>query len=115
MPMLQSGRMRALATTWDARSPFLQNVPTFKESGLVRLTQREWFGAFLPRGVIATTVDFATAEMTAALRAAGVRDALQKSALQQEGSTAQQLQSALRTEHAFWGPVVKASGFAPEA
>ena len=35
MPMLQSGRVRALATTWDAMSPFLQNVPTFKESGLV--------------------------------------------------------------------------------
>jgi tripartite-type tricarboxylate transporter receptor subunit TctC len=114
VPLLQAGRLRALATSWEAGSPFLPQVMTFKEYGLTRLTQREWFGAFLPRGATAATVDFASTELTAASRVAAVRDTLRNSAMQPEGSTAQELQAALRDEHAFWGPVVKASGFTPE-
>ena len=115
MPLVESGHMRALATSWEDRSPFLPNVPTFKEQGLARLTQREWFGAFLPKGAAATTVAVASAEMRFATLASEVRKIWQKTALRPEGSTAQELQVALRTEHAFWGPVIKSSGFTPEA
>jgi tripartite-type tricarboxylate transporter receptor subunit TctC len=44
-----------------------------------------------------------------------VRKTWQKTALRPEGSTAQELEVALRTENGFWGPVIKASGFTPEA
>ena len=115
MPMLQAGRIRALASTWDVRSPFLPQVPTFKESGLARLTQREWYGAFMPKGASPSAIEFAASELAAASRAAGVRESLQKSAMQPVGGTPQELQSALRSEHSFWAPVVKASGFTPEA
>jgi hypothetical protein len=32
-----------------------------------------------------------------------------------EASTPAELQAWLRNEHDFWGPVVRASGFTPEA
>jgi len=113
--LVSSGRVRALATSWDLRSPFLPQVPTFKEHGLQRMTQREWFGAFLPRGANASLVDFANSELAAASRASDVQGALRNSALRPEGSTALELQTAVRAEHGFWAAVVKASGFTPES
>jgi tripartite-type tricarboxylate transporter receptor subunit TctC len=115
MPLIGSGHVRALATSWEDRSPFLPRVPSFKEQGLARLTQREWFGAFLPKGSAAATVAVATAEMRSATMTDEVRKTWQKTALRPEGSTAQELEVALRTENGFWGPVIKASGFTPEA
>lgn len=115
IPLISSGRVRALATSWDLRSPFLPEVPTFKEHRLQRMTQREWFGAFLPRGASASLVEFASTELVAASRASAVQEALRNSALRPEGSSALELQTALRAEHAFWGPIVKASGFTPES
>lgn len=115
MPLVGSGHVRALATSWEGRSPFLPQVPSFKEQGLTRLTQREWFGAFLPKGSATSTVAVASAELRAATMAIEVREAWQKMALRPEGSTAQELEVAVRTEHGFWGPVIKASGFTPEA
>jgi len=115
LPLLQAGRVRALATSWETRSPFQPLVPTFNERGLARLTQREWFGAFMPRGATASMVDFASTELAAASRVGAVRDTLHKSALHPEGSTSQELQLALRAEHAFWKPIVKASSFTPES
>lgn len=115
LPLLQAGRVRALATTWGGRSTFLPQVPTFKERGLARLTQREWFGAFLPKAASPAIVEFASTELAAASRVASLRDAFRQSGLLAEGSTAQELDAALRAEHALWGPIVRASGFAPES
>lgn len=47
-PLVQSGKIRLLATAWPERSPFFPQVPTFREQGYPMLTQREWFGAFMP-------------------------------------------------------------------
>jgi len=42
--LIQSGRLRALAVTGDARLPQLQDVPTFKEAGLADFVYDAWFG-----------------------------------------------------------------------
>jgi tripartite-type tricarboxylate transporter receptor subunit TctC len=114
MALIQAGRVRALATSWEARSPFLPMVPSFAEQGLPRLSQREWFGAFLPKGAPMTTVDLAGMELSAAIATADVRETLQKTALHPEGSKPKALQSALHAEHDFWRSAIKASGFTPE-
>lgn len=41
-PLLQGGRIRALAVTDDARHPFFPNVPTVKESGYVDYVYNTW-------------------------------------------------------------------------
>jgi tripartite-type tricarboxylate transporter receptor subunit TctC len=46
MPFLQSGRLKALATTGKERLELLPNVPTVAESGLPGYESEGWFGVF---------------------------------------------------------------------
>ena len=46
MPFLQSGRLKAIATTGRTRLELLPNVPTVAESGLPGYQAEGWFGVF---------------------------------------------------------------------
>ena len=50
LPMVQSGKLRALAVTSVQRSPILPDVPTMMESGLPAFEISEWYGLALPAG-----------------------------------------------------------------
>lgn len=77
-------------------------LKTFKEIGLARLTQREWFGAFAPKkGASAATIEFASAELATAVHTSDVREAWHKVAIAPEGTKASELLVALRKEHDF--------------
>lgn len=115
LALLRAGKLRALATSGVDRSPHSPQAPTFDELGLKRLTQREWFGAFMPRNTPAVMVSAAHQIIDAATREPGVRDAWQAMAMTAESSLPAELQSALRAEYEFWGPIIRASGFTPEA
>src|SRR3546814_15942390 len=51
MPLIQSGKYRALAVTSVRRSPALPDVPTMMESGVAGFEVTNWFGMFMPAGV----------------------------------------------------------------
>lgn len=50
-PLIQAGRVRAIATTGRARQPVLPDVPTMQESGLKDFDLVGWHGLWLPAGV----------------------------------------------------------------
>lgn len=110
----QAGRLRVVATAGDRRSAFFPEVPTFRESGIA-LAQREWFGTFMP----ARTPESQVRAMADAIRAltqeADVRDTWERISLTVDTSGPIALSEAMRSEHDFWGPVVRASGFTPES
>ena len=49
LPMLQSGKLRALAVSTKTRSALLPDVPTFAEQGLKDFEVRSWLGLMLPK------------------------------------------------------------------
>ena len=104
-----------LATTGKSRSVILPQTPTFDELGMTRVTQSEWYGAFMPAKAPAALVATAAESLLAALREADVRETWQKLGLGTEGSTSAELQRALRSEYDIWGPIIKGSGFTPES
>ena len=57
LPHVQSGVIRALATTGPQRSPVLPNVPTVRDAGYPALEATEWFGAFVPANTPPETVN----------------------------------------------------------
>lgn len=114
-PLVQAGKLRVLATTWAERSPFFPQVPTFAEQGLPALTQREWFGAFMPARTPAATVQAMADALRAVLQDTDVRDTWERTGLQVESAGPAQLLAAMRSEHAGWGTVVKATGFTPDS
>ena len=113
--LAQAGKLRVLATTGKSRSVILPQAPTFDELGMTRVTQNEWFGAFMPAKAPVALVATAADSLVAALREPDIRETWNKLGLGAEGSTSAELQRALRNEYDFWGPIIKASGFTPES
>ena len=72
LPHLRAGRLRALATSEQARADALPNVPTFAEAGFPTATATTWFGFSLPAGVPAGSVTRWSSEMAALLTEPGV-------------------------------------------
>src|SRR6185503_5463879 len=48
IPLINSGQVRALATSGTRRSPALPTVPTIAEAGLKGFEFAPWFGVFAP-------------------------------------------------------------------
>ena len=113
--LVKDGKLRVLATTGSTRSPFLPQAPTFRELGYPALSQREWFAVFMPARTPPAVVASAAEAIQSALREPDVRDVWQKGALYAESSSPAELQVTLRRDFDFWGPVIRASGFTPEA
>ena len=111
----QAGRLRVLAVTGTERSTFMPHVPMFRELGYPALTQREWFGAYMPARTPPPLVTAAAEHLRAALADPEVQAVWNKLALSPVASTPDELLRAQRAEHDFWGPVIRASGFTPEA
>lgn len=50
VPLIQSGRVKALATTGLKRSPILPEVPTAQEAGVPGYQSSTWYAVFAPKG-----------------------------------------------------------------
>ena len=81
LPFIQSGSVRAVATTGSKRDPLLPDVPTVAESGLPGFDVRLWLGILAPKATPRPIVDriagataqaLATADLQAAYAAQGL-------------------------------------------
>jgi tripartite-type tricarboxylate transporter receptor subunit TctC len=75
LPLLRSGKLRALAVTTAKRSSALPNVPTFAELGYANFDRPEWYGLFAPRGIPSAIADEINAEVNKVLALPAVRAA----------------------------------------
>ncbi|WP_349604825.1 tripartite tricarboxylate transporter substrate binding protein [Cupriavidus sp. DF5525] len=57
VPHVQSGKLRALAVTANARMPQLKDVPTMAEAGMPAAAINSWTGLFAPAGTPPAIVD----------------------------------------------------------
>jgi tripartite-type tricarboxylate transporter receptor subunit TctC len=64
---VKTGKIRLLATSGPTRSPFVNDVATYKEQGFAELVVREWFGFFMPATANAETQERVSAALRAAL------------------------------------------------
>jgi tripartite-type tricarboxylate transporter receptor subunit TctC len=106
----RAGTVRIVAVSSAARSPFLNDVPTLKESG-VDLIADGWYGMWLPAG---SSPDFAkklSAAVAEVLAKPEVKEKLLAVTLIPVGSTPEELTKALAADTAFWQPIVKATGY----
>lgn len=76
LPMLQGGKVRALAVTSGKRSSALPNVPALSELGYPKLAVVEWYGVFAPAGTPAAVADRLNAEVNKVLQREDVRKAI---------------------------------------
>jgi len=109
MPLVASGKLRALAITSLARSAVVPDLPTVAET-IPGYESSTWYGMFLPGGTPGTIVAGLNREILKALQAAEVRDRLTMNGAEIVGDTPAQFTAKIKMEIAKWGDVVKASG-----
>jgi tripartite-type tricarboxylate transporter receptor subunit TctC len=108
---VKTGRVRILATSGATRSPFVDNVPTYKEQGFDELVIREWFGFFLPATASQAVKDRASTFLRASLIQPDVVAAMAPLAAHVDPVTMDQFASRMKADSEFAGRLVKALGF----
>jgi tripartite-type tricarboxylate transporter receptor subunit TctC len=109
----KAGRIRVLATSDRQRSPFLPDLPTFKEAGY-DIEGTGWYGVFVPAKTPPEIVARLNGAVVAAVRTPLVRERLLAFGLQPTGTSAAELAKIQKADSELWAPAVKASGFTPE-
>jgi tripartite-type tricarboxylate transporter receptor subunit TctC len=114
LPQTQSGAIRALATTGPHRSPLLPEVPTVGEAGYPALEAEEWFGVFVPAKTPVGNVKRLNEAIRTVVNTDIFKASLAKLSVNAVSGTPGEFARLIKTDFDRWGPIVQASGFAPE-
>jgi tripartite-type tricarboxylate transporter receptor subunit TctC len=109
IPLVSSGKIRALAVTGSERSPELPDVPSMKEAGFPEVDSKLWSGFFVPEGTPDAIVAKLTTELGKALADAGVRVSLSKMAVKPGGPTGDAFKKIIDDEIKSYSDVVHAA------
>lgn len=114
LPHLKSGRLRILAISGINRSPFVPDVPTFRQQGLP-ITVREWYGVFLPGKASPTTARRAAAYLQAALAQPDLVTSMAQFGMEVQSSSPQALADLMKSDADEWRRLIKQIGFTAES
>jgi tripartite-type tricarboxylate transporter receptor subunit TctC len=106
----KADRIRVLATSGSARSPFLPEVPTFREAGY-HLEASGWYGIFAPAKTPSDVIARLSQAVVAAVHAPDAKERLLAAGIQPTGTAAEEFARIQKANAEFWGLAVKASSF----
>ena len=110
MPLVESGRLKALAVTTSVRSVVLPEYPTLAEAGYPQVVSTAWQGVVAPAKTPKPIVERLGRELVAIVRSDEVRDRMSRLYFQPIGSSGSGLASLMRQEVARWGKVIRKTG-----
>ena len=110
VPLVRSGRLRALAVTSRARVLAMPELPTVSESGLKGYESSQWYGLLAPAGAPADVLGLLSTQVMKIMQAPDMKQRLTGEGLVAVGSTREQFTAHIKTELTKWAKVIKASG-----
>jgi tripartite-type tricarboxylate transporter receptor subunit TctC len=113
LPHIESGKLRALATTAPQRATLLPQVPTAGEAGYPALEGVEWFGLFAPVSTPTAIVSRLNALVRKSLDTDAVKTSLAKQSFEPSGCTPLEFAQLIKADLERWAKIVKAVGFKP--
>jgi tripartite-type tricarboxylate transporter receptor subunit TctC len=106
-PLINAGRLKALAVTSSKRTPVMPNVPTIAESGVPGFDVITWISLMTTGGTPAPVLDRINAEVRAIMALPDVRDAFDKQGTEVVTSTPAELADYIKAEALKWAGVLK--------
>lgn len=106
MPLIKSGKLRALAITGTRRAAVLPDVPTFAEVGLADFEVTGTWGLIAPAGVPADRVATLSDALAKAVQDPAVRETLIAQGIDPEAGTAAQYGATLARESDKWAKLI---------
>lgn len=110
LPLIRSGKLRALALGAAKRSSSAPDLATLAESGVPGYDVDNWYGVLAPRGTPQSIIGLLNGQTVAVLAGADVRDRFAALGFEPAASTPKQFADYLKAEIAKWAKVVRESG-----
>lgn len=107
VPHVRSGKLKAIATTSDKRSPLLPDVPTVAESGLPGYRTVSWNGIMAPAGTPPEVIAKLNAEINKALASPEVQKSLTADGSEPRGGSPEEFGRFIAEETLRWGKLIK--------
>jgi tripartite-type tricarboxylate transporter receptor subunit TctC len=107
MPLMQSGKLRALAVTSEKRLAQLPDVPTMAEAGFPSFEVSSWQGLLAPAGTPPAIVSKLQLEIARILALPEVRERFAAVAAEAVASTPAQFRAHIESEIARWSAVAR--------
>jgi tripartite-type tricarboxylate transporter receptor subunit TctC len=114
LPLVRSGRLRAIAVTSAKRWPPLPELPTVAESGIPGYENSIWQAMFAPAKLPQAIVDRLHREIAEVAKLPDLRERLMADGSEPLGTTPQELAEFVGREIAKWQKVVKAANLKAE-
>lgn len=108
MPLLNTGKIRALAVAALSRSSLFPDVPSMKEAGVPNFIATNWYGILVPTGTPKAVIERLHQETAKATALPDVRQRLAAAGLEPSSSkTPQEFGGFVGADVARWGKVIK--------
>ena len=114
LPHIETGKLRAIATTGLKRTSMLPNVPTVAESGYPGFEATNWYAFVAPAKTPDTVLDYWNREIVKVLNDPQVKADLAKHGLDPAPGTRRELADYIARETEKWGKVVREAGIKAE-
>jgi tripartite-type tricarboxylate transporter receptor subunit TctC len=112
-PVIDSGRVRALAVSTPQRVSALPGVPPVAEAGVPGYSAIQWYGLLAPAGTPQPVIARVNAEALRSLRSDEMKERLAADGAEPQGSTPEEFGALIRSELEKWGRVTRAAGIEP--
>jgi tripartite-type tricarboxylate transporter receptor subunit TctC len=109
LPLVQSGKVKALAVTALKRSDVLPDVPTVAEAGVANYEASLLFGVIGPAGMQPAVVSKLNAEIVRIVNTQQMREKFAKQGVLPIASTPAEFTATMLTEQKKWAEVIKAA------
>jgi tripartite-type tricarboxylate transporter receptor subunit TctC len=111
---VKAGKLRALSTAFDERSPLMPDLPSIVEAGQPKFPFSPWFAlvgpAELPSEIVATM----NKAMVVALAKPSVKEQMQKHGFIPRSSTPGELATYMKDQIAVWKVALRNAGIEPQ-
>ncbi|MFM9967195.1 MAG: Bug family tripartite tricarboxylate transporter substrate binding protein, partial [Burkholderiales bacterium] len=114
-PLVQGGKLRALAINGAKRSATLPEVPTYVEAGLIGFQSGSTYqGMWGPAGLPAPIVQRLNNESNRILQTAETREAMAKLGVEPVGGTPEEFGQTVQRDIARWSEIIKRGNIKPQ-
>ena len=110
VPVIQEGRMRALAITSAERWPTLPDVPTMAEAGVPNFVVSSWQGFVFPAGTPRAAIDRLNGALRRIAGEQAVKDRFLRVGAQAVWTTPEEMTARAERERPMWQEAVRVSG-----
>jgi tripartite-type tricarboxylate transporter receptor subunit TctC len=114
VPMVQEGKLRALAVTRKVRSQALPQIPTMAESGYPDIEGENWFAFIVPAGTPKEIVTLLHGEIVKIVALADVKERLAALGFEPVANTPDEFAAQIKRELVKWARVVREANIKAE-